>query len=393
MDSDLILLLTGKDPWADPTGGQTTFARHLIMAFGSQMAVSSHSEDPRLSKGKWIKRTFEGEKIWFFNRGPLKNDHKPPYPERIEVYLKAKKFMFQLWKNDFKGILLDAPELLFAAKKFHWRSACYSFAGVNNPVENSRYLWARFFGTIFEKYFIQSLKQLHPDVMIAAADTKAIEGFLKRIAVTSENFHLHKFPTRVDTNLFKPIPKASVREKLNIPQQSKVIVATGRLCWVKGWDLILKSVSYLKRSFPDILVFLVGDGEDHSKILNLAKALGITENVRITGFLPQEEVVCYMNAADVCIVGSYKEGWSVAMCEMIACGKKIVSTDVSGATDMIIEGLNGYIAKGRDPKNFAKTIKKAIDLPSATEHSLKIAKKFSLSTLRNDLKAIWPLLQ
>lgn len=77
------------------------------------------------------------------------------------------------------------------------------------------------------------------------------------------------------------------------------------------------------------------------------------------------------------------------MLEMLACGKPIVSTDVSGTGAMIKEGENGFIIKGRDPKCFAEAIRKASVLPDAADVSLEIAGKYSIETLAGDLGRIW----
>jgi len=53
---------------------------------------------------------------------------------------------------------------------------------------------------------------------------------------------LHQFPTIVDTDKFKPISKNEAQAMLNIESDKLIIVACGRLSWIKGWDLILNAV-------------------------------------------------------------------------------------------------------------------------------------------------------
>jgi glycosyltransferase involved in cell wall biosynthesis len=117
--------------------------------------------------------------------------------------------------------------------------------------------------------------------------------------------------------------------------------------------------------------------------------MGLERHIRITGFVPQSEVVKYINAADVCVVGSHREGWSVAMCEILACGKPVVSTDVSGARDMICEGKNGFVVADRDPENFARAVVQALSLPCAREVSLAAASSYAVSGLASDLSKLW----
>lgn len=288
--------------------------------------------------------------------------------------------------------MTDSPELLFAARPYAWDSVCFRFAGVNNPVTNSRYPWARRFGGVYEHYFVGTLAKMNPETVIAAADKSAIEEFHQRTGNVLERLRMHSFPTRVDTAFFRPMDAAEVRHQIGIPPDRKVIVTTGRLCWIKGWDLLLEALVHLRSIWPNVLLIFVGDGEDRSRIKGRAKALGVADHVRITGFLPQLDVVNYMNAADVCAVASYREGWSLTMCEIIACGKPVVSTDVSGARDMVHDGMNGYVVTSRDPEEYARGVLHAMDLPEAAGYSLRIARRYATETLATDLSAIWPVL-
>ena len=109
------------------------------------------------------------------------------------------------------------------------------------------------------------------------------------------------------------------------------------------------------------------------KLSNKAQRLGIAESIQITGFIPHAEVNIYLNAADLCVVASHREGWSLAMLEILACGKPLVSTDVSGAKDMIYQGENGFIVEERNPRLFADAILKTLELKNAGKISKEIA--------------------
>jgi glycosyltransferase involved in cell wall biosynthesis len=390
-----VLLLTQKDPWFIPIGGQAAFAKQLLTVFGGTLAVSSFCEDQTIPTGKWVQRSFFNNTIWFLSLGKQKSiKHKKPFmPDRIKTYFYAKKFMSIIREIKFKGLLIDCPELLFAASTFKWGSVCYSFAGVNNPVANSRYIWARWLGGQFEKYFIDCLIKVNPEVMIAAADLEAINEFFVRTGNRLNRSRFYQFPTRVDTEVFYPIKMRDARRMLNLPQEAKIFTTTGRLNWVKGWNFLLESIVLVKQKYPLVILIFVGDGEDRTEIEKYARMKGIHENIRITGFISQLNVARFMNAADVCLVGSHHEGWSLAMCEMIACGKVVVSTDVSGAHDMIKDGKNGYIVTKRDPKEYAQKIFQALKLTQPSEYSIKIAQEYSIENLHHSLTRLWPPLQ
>lgn len=388
---DHVLLFTGGDPWGTPSGGQTTFAKHLLTAFGPKIAVSSYCTDRSIPTGKWIQRPFNGKTIWYFSRGHHRkyNSIRPLIPLRVKAFFNAKRFLRDITKMQFAAAFIDSPEILFAVRMDSFERLCYRFAGVNNPVSNSRYIWFRFLGRIFEKYHISVLKRLKPEAILASADLKSINEFHKRTGHQLDKLHFHQFPTRVDTDLFFPIEKMKARRQLNLPTDAKILMTVGRLSWIKGWDLILSSFAEIIKILPDAVLIFVGEGEDRNKLDDMASTLNIRENIMITGSKPQKEVAMLINACDVCLVASYREGWSLAMCEMIACGKPIVSTDVSGARDMIQSEHNGFIVAERNSSDFAATVLRALNLRHAPEISLEIAKRYSVKNLARDLGAVW----
>ena len=389
MSIDALLCL-GNDPWEEPRGGQANFANQMIHAFRDRLAVVSTTTE-NIPLRLWYDRPFENKSIKFFNMGKIvhKNGRKPIIPLRYLVYRYAKLSMPQIYSLGVRNLFIESPELLFAAVNYNWESVCYRFAGVNNPVAGSRYRWARYFGELFEKMMFHNLKKIDVDVLLASADNKAIDEMVMRSRGKLERHMVHLFPTRVDTNKFRPISKNEAQAMLNIKNDRLIIVACGRLCWAKGWDLILDAVNSFKKRGIDFQLIFVGDGEDHAKVVKKAQELDIAGSIQITGFIPHAEVNIYLNAADLCVVASYGEGWSLAMLEILACGKPLVSTDVSGARDMIRHGENGFILEERDPRLLADAILKALELKNVGKISKEIVARYSTKTLAPDLANIW----
>lgn len=392
LKNKLFILFTEGDPWDQPKGGQSTFAKHLLNTFGSNVAITSYCNDKSVTAGIWMLRKHDDKEVWFFSRGSneYRRDKRPIIPKRVEAYFNARYYLKKVKKSGIKNVFIDSPEILFAVTRSKWESVCYRFAGVNNAVSLSRYAWAKRFGQRFETLLIKSLKKAKPETILASADKEAIREFHERTnnILNADNFH--QFPTRVNTDFFISGDKAIERERLNLPSNHDIFVATGRISFIKGWDFLLDSFKiFMKNYSTDALLIFVGDGEDKSKLLERAKEIGIEKNILLTGFQRQETVLSYMNSADVCLVGSLKEGWSLAMCEMISCGKAIVSTDVSGAKDMVKNGKNGYVVKERNAELFAEHMFLATQLDDAKKYSLELSKSYAVKNLRDDLAKYW----
>jgi glycosyltransferase involved in cell wall biosynthesis len=386
------LLCVSVDPWHAPQGGQTTFARHLLTAFPGELAVVATSTEDS-SEGEWVSREFRGAPVAFFSLGALarRGVRRPLIPARISVYRMAARHMARVHASGVTNIFLDDPELLLAAANYPWASACYNVAGVFNPAELSRYPFSRFFSRLCEGAIARALGKLDPEVILAAGDATLIER-LRRVPGLAAR-RIETLPTRVDLEKFYPEPRDDARDALGLPHDALVLAAVGRLCWIKGWDLLLRALAVLKAQRPGALLVFVGDGEDRPRVLAEAQALGVAENIRITGFVPPGAVRQYLNAADACVVGSYSEGWSVAMLEALACGKPMVSTAVSGSRDMISEGRNGFVVTERDPQQFAAAVRHAVELPGAARVSREIAARYAVDGLADDLRERWSALR
>ena len=386
------LLCVSVDPWLPPQGGQTTFARHLLSAFKTDLAVVSTCAQ-RLPVRSWVARDFEGSRLAFFSLGVLSrmSGRKPLIPGRISVYFKAARGMAEVHRSGIPNIFVDDPELLLAASRYEWGSVCYNIAGVFNPAALSRYRAARPLAHVCQTVLVRAIRKLEPSVILAAGDGGLVESL--RGIHQLENCRIEPLPTRVNLDRFYPEPRHVARERLALPAESTILVAVGRLCWIKGWSLLLSALRTLKRTAPRIMLLFVGDGEDRDKLLAEAQQQGVSENIRITGFVPPDTVRNFLNASDVYLVGSYSEGWSVAMLEALACGKPIVSTRVSGTRDMISIGANGYVVDGRDPDAYAAAVCRAMTLRDVEQISRGIAARYSMEGLARDLRAKWPVLQ
>ena len=385
-----VLLIQGEDPWQDPTGGIVASTKCLMRAYGARIEVASPCEASHPT-GVWLARPFEGEPVAYFNVGPLGlvRGRKPLVPAKVEVYRRIRKAMGVLHASGPRHLLLDCAEVLFAAQHFAWDSVCYGFPGLGNPVANSRYPWARIFGGLYAGMLLRSLRKIRPEAIVAAADEQAIAQFAERHGRALGGHVLQSLPTRVDPAVFYPEVREEARLRLGRDSSRLLLVVSGRLSWTKGWWLALQVLKTLTEREDGVHLVFVGDGEERSRLLKCAAKMGLSERVTITGLLPQSMVRTHLNAADVCLVTSHMEGWSLAMLEVLACGKPLVSTSVSGARAMIQEGQNGFIVRNRDPGQLADAVQKASAMPMAGRVSLKIAEKYSIETLADDFGRLW----
>ena len=132
-------------------------------------------------------------------------------------------------------------------------------------------------------------------------------------------------------------------EAVDIDSEQINIVSTGRLGKEKGYSRLLDVCKLLKTDGYEFSLYLIGAGSEEDKLKTKTAELGLSDNVVFLGF--QENPYKYLNKCDIFVCSSYTEGLSTATIEALVLGKAIVSTDVSGAYEIIGDNEYGIIVE------------------------------------------------
>ena len=154
---------------------------------------------------------------------------------------------------------------------------------------------------------------------------------------------IHDIPNGVDTQRFCPVEpeeKIKLRQKLLLEDRFTVIF-TGAFSDRKNPLLVAKAF-YQFSGFKDSQLLLIGpdtdDGDQRQKIQKFIKNNGIN-NIKVMDFA--EKIEDYYQASDLFVLPSEQEGFSNSMLEAQACGLPAIVTKISGAEDLIENGVNG----------------------------------------------------
>lgn len=387
-----VLLIEGCDFQTFPAGGQLATARSLMKLFGARLALVGITRDGEPA-GRWLRKQIQGGSYWFFPVCRRQWSAKKPWiPARLAFYAALRRYKSRILALGCKAAFLQSPEALLAVSDWNWESLCFRFAGVENPLNVSRYRIARPLRGWFDRRFFAALERA--GVILATADEAAIRQLVLRSNGRLVREQIHALPTCVDTAEFRPVPLREARAALGLPLDRRVFVNAGRIGRLKGWELLVAAFQEFLRKDRHALLIFAGDGEDRTSLEKRVRQSGLASQIQITGFQTPRQVALYLNAADVVLFGSFVEGWSVSMLEALACGKPVVSTEVSGAAALILPGQNGFLVNSRHPARFAEAIENALQLRDAGRVSTSIAAEFDLSRLGQRLARLWsPLVQ
>jgi len=178
------------------------------------------------------------------------------------------------------------------------------------------------------------------------------------------------------------IPNPAREMKHYDVERKNQVISVGRVWWSKGFGRVIDA--FAKVNAPDWQLVLVGDGPVIEEMKEYASKKGIGDRVVFTG--KTDNVDRYLAEAKIYAMGSFKEGFPNALCEGMAAGLAPVSFDiVAGPSDIIEDGVNGFLVKDGDVEAMAERIQFLIDNPSELEciavNASKITEKFSMQEI------------
>jgi glycosyltransferase involved in cell wall biosynthesis len=162
----------------------------------------------------------------------------------------------------------------------------------------------------------------------------------------------------VDLERFKPLTgvKDAVREKLGISKNAVVVVTVRRLVYKNGVDTLIDSAKIAIKKNPRLVFLVVGEGPDFAEVKARIEQLGIRSNFRLTGFVSDEDLPLYYNAADFFVLPSKSgEGLPLVVLEAMACGLPVVATKVGGVSEVMMEDY-GKIVPPDNPDALAEAV-------------------------------------
>jgi glycosyltransferase involved in cell wall biosynthesis len=139
------------------------------------------------------------------------------------------------------------------------------------------------------------------------------------------------------------------------------LTVIGRLSPEKGHRVLLDAARQLHRDQVDFHIVLVGDGELRSEIEDEITRSGLHDRIHIAGWQDSAGVQEALAESRALVLASFGEGLPVVIMEAMAMARPIVSTDVGGIRELVIDGETGWLAPAGDPEQLADAMKLALE--------------------------------
>ncbi len=149
--------------------------------------------------------------------------------------------------------------------------------------------------------------------------------------------------------------------EFNLDKNRLTIGFIGRLVEVKGLDYLLDAAAEIIKKKKEVQFLIVGDGHLKGMLQNKANDLGISKYIIFTGF--RRNVHEVLGVIDILVIPSLSEALPTVILEAMASGKPVVSTNVGGVPEIVIDGETGILVPPRDPESLARAILALLQLP------------------------------
>ncbi len=270
-----------------------------------------------------------------------------------------------------------------------------------------------FHGHVFHSYFnpVKSRMFLEVERYLARKTTKIIalselqkQELTETFAVAPKDkfvviplgFDLAKFETN------KEGKRKLFREQHHVADDEIAIGIVGRLVPIKNHELFLRAIKEVsEKTTKKIRVFIIGDGEERASLEILSRELGLLNKgsdkmdsciVTFTSWIKEIDV---SNAGmDIIALTSNNEGTPVSLIEAQASGVPVVSTDVGGVRNIILDRGTGWLSPPRDIKALSENLLKLVEndevrrkMSAAGSENVRI--RFSYQRLCSDISALY----
>jgi glycosyltransferase involved in cell wall biosynthesis len=166
----------------------------------------------------------------------------------------------------------------------------------------------------------------------------------------------------IDPDIKPSLSRDEVRKKWGVSDNDILIGTVGSLIKRKRFKDLIKAVSLVAgRTEKPVKCIIVGEGPEKDNLLKEANEEKLDGKIIFTGFQP--EAISYINTMDIFVLPSENEGLPRVILEAMLMGKPVIASNVTGPSELVVNGETGFLVTAGQPGMFADVILKLIEMP------------------------------
>jgi glycosyltransferase involved in cell wall biosynthesis len=182
---------------------------------------------------------------------------------------------------------------------------------------------------------------------------------------------IHQVMNGVEVDRFLPLPENRVKER---------VIYVGRINHQKGIDILLKSWKMIVNKGYNYKLFIAGPLQKDKYADNLLEYIKKNRLQRTTTFMGEinyysHDLVEFFQSGDIFVLPSRREGMPGTLLQAMSCGLPVVATKVSGATDIVLDRINGRIVDIENEKELSDAIIELLEIDERTKNEMGLANR------------------
>lgn len=146
----------------------------------------------------------------------------------------------------------------------------------------------------------------------------------------------------------------------SLRDRHELVGFVGRLSEEKGILQFIKAIAIATRRDAKLGFVIAGDGQLKDEVHQYMNKLALGERVRITGWVPHDDLPNLLNELKLIVIPSFTEGLPGVMLEAMACGTPVLATPVGAIPDIVANGETGFVLADNSPMCIANSISSSL---------------------------------
>ena len=192
------------------------------------------------------------------------------------------------------------------------------------------------------------------------------------------------------TVIYNPVNEKVFEDLLLPKEKQNKIVSVGRLAPQKNFPMLIDAFAKIIKEFPDYQLVIFGEGPLREELQSQIDSLHLTENVLLAG--RSNQVIEELRSAKLFCMSTNAEGMSNALIEAVCIGLPVITTNVSGAEELVDDGRTGFITPIGDEAQLVVALRKMLGnevlMKEMGERNLQKRDLFMLKTITNEWESV-----
>lgn len=194
----------------------------------------------------------------------------------------------------------------------------------------------------------------------------------------------------LDLDKYKKLSSKEIQEKrkeFGIKDKDFVVLMIAEINKNKNHIQLINAMDILKDKYPNIKVLCIGDGTLKESLEKQIILRNLQNNIFMLGY--RLDVNKLINISDIGILLSRREGLPRNIMEFMACGRKVIATDIRGCRDLICDETIGTLVNVDDYESTAKAIEKYYILNDKSFEVSEEIRKYDIESINSELLKIY----